>query len=167
MIRSVQFLSLSLAMLCFAMLLPPSAACGQEQGRYIKLIGVDAENINLEVDGKKLSIPVPDGYEVMRESDNPGMYAKYFGIAEKYDDLSLYAFIHTQDKLARGKDPAMDKCKTAFFNIDRDYKNRRFTEQEFKNETAKIKENNTNVRKNVNKKSKTKGSAGIFSPLYF
>ena len=140
MIRSAQILCLSLTMLCFAMLLPPSAVCAQEQGRYIKLIGVDDKQITLDVDGKKLNIPLPEGYEVASRDLYAKLYESLERKAKNVNDILLCVLINSYDDKIRQQDPTFNLYRYCLFSIDNDYSQHRFGKGTFKYEIQNLKE---------------------------
>ena len=127
---------LSLLALCFVGLCTFPARA-QEEGRSVKLVGVDEEHINLEVDGRRVRIPLPDGYVVFTEEDYPEMYRFLYKFEEEELMIPLCGLVN-----AEALDKEIDRLdiKTAYFMIDRDYAEHRFNEESFHNEIQHLKE---------------------------
>ena len=127
-------------MLCFAMLLPLSAACAGEQGRYIKLIGVDDKQITLDVDGKKSNIPLPEGYEVASRDLYANLYESLERKAGKTDDMLLCVLVNSEDNTIRERNPEYKGYRYCFFRIEKVYIQHRFIDWPFKYEIQNLKE---------------------------
>ena len=63
------------------------AWCEDTVERSIKVLGVDAENLHLEVDGRTLDIPFPDGYEPMSPEKYLDLYEYLFENSEESDNV--------------------------------------------------------------------------------
>lgn len=134
-----------------------TAWCADSQDRYIKLVNVDAENINLEVDGRRVNIPVPEGYEVMPEKEYLETYTWLFNRAEEEGSLPLCILINSEDNEKKKRVPDFKEYRIAFFQIDSSYLHHRFSPQAFSEEIANIKSINDEAQKFTNIERKKRG----------
>ena len=148
-------LSLFLSMLCLLAFAASPAWSDENKERYIKVLGVDSENLHLEVDGRKLDIPLPDGYEPMPQEKYSKRYLQFIKEAKDAEKLPLCALVNMhEDQNNNDEHPAV---KTAFFEIEHDYIGHRFLKGEFAREISNIKSINIETEKWANGQLKSMG----------
>ena len=143
MIRLAHCFFLSLLTLCFVVFgtYPASA---QEENRYIKMIGVDDEYINLDVDGKEVRIPLPGGYVVADKQLYSKLYERLIdkSIIDKdnnVEDILLCILIHSDDDKYKKRNISFKGYRYCYFKVDYDYKKYRITQEIFINEIENLK----------------------------
>ena len=127
------------AALCVALLAPAQLGwCAEAKERYIKKLGVSEGYINLEVDGEKVRIPLPEGYEEFSKEDYPDKYEFFYGPKWSSMNLTLCGLVSTEDNIAR-KNDYLSPARFAFIEIPNEYIPHRLSEYEFKNEMSYLK----------------------------
>ena len=153
MIRTLRLLCTIFFVVVIALASVSLALCADETGRYIKFVEAKDGQIVLEVDGKKLRFPMPDGYRVMKEEDDPEGFANFYKRADRAKDLPLCLVVPIKNKM----DAADLLKRRGAIEISRDNVPHRFSENEFINGTKNIKKFYSDLLSGVNEERKKRG----------
>ena len=120
MTRLAHCFRLSLLALCFVVFgtYPASA---QEENRSIKLLDVDDEYINLDVDGRRVRIPLPDGYVVADKQLYSNLYKNIKNKTDTVDDILLCVLVQIDENLNKQENRDYKSRYYAYFRIDNEY----------------------------------------------
>jgi len=141
------------AALCVALLVPAQFGwCAEAKERYIKKLGVSDGYINLEVDGEKIGIPLPEGYEIYRKEDYPENYENNYGPTRSKLAIQLAGLVNSQDHAIRQKNSGhlLTPVRFAFIDIEKVYALHRLSLSEFRTEIGHLK-NNSRILAEKNK----------------
>ena len=138
MTRLARCFCLSLLALCFVSLwtLPVRA---QEENRSIKMIGVDDQYINLEVDGKDVHVQLPDRYVVADEYLYRNLYHSIKNKINEIEDILLCVLVNFDDDAYKKVDPSFKGYRYSYFKIDYDYKKYIINKNSFEKEIENLK----------------------------
>ena len=132
----VRSLSLFLSMLCLLTFTVSPAWCDENKERYIKVLGVDSENLHLEVDGRNMDIPLPDGYEPALQVNYPELFDNFFKRSRRDGSIPLCILIESEEKKAEEHD---HPNRIVLLEIYRRYIPLRFTNETFFQEFSYLK----------------------------
>ena len=163
-LRCLSFCLLLLSLLGFTAI---PAWCGESTERYIKVLGVDAENLHLEVDGRNMDIPLPDGYEPMPPDEYPNTYGHFIAETQKSESIPLCALVYSVDDERSKRDPSFQVNRIAFFEVYHDNISKRFTRDDFKQEIKNIKIINTDTIRWVNEQLQYRGRNGFMGKYIY
>jgi len=131
------------AALCVVLLVPAQHGwCAEAKERYIKKLGVSDGYINLKVDGEKVRIPLPEGYEEFSKEDYPEIYNYYYGPVWSNLAVQLGGFINSIDN--KRKSDIHIRPRVFFIDIERVYFSHRLSASAFKNEMNHLKQYESN-----------------------
>ena len=99
--------------------------------RSIKHLKTDPSGVYLEVDGKEVHIPLPEGYEILKEEEYPRHYSAAHTISIREHTLMLGALIHSDDLKSNTANINMNEERIATIFIDNRFIDRRFSINEF------------------------------------
>jgi len=150
---SISMLSVCAA-LCVALLVPAQMGWSAEaKERYIKKLGVSDGYINLEVDGKKMRIPLPVGYEEFSKKDYPDKYEFFYGPKWSSMNLTLCGLVNIDDHTIK-KIEISTPSRFVFLEIANEYIPHRFLLDNFRDEKGYIKTNREKINEEVKKRTK-------------
>jgi len=131
-------------LLCFGLLsltlfTAVPAWCDEKAERYIKVLGLDADSLHLEVDGRKLDIPLPDGYEPMSPEKYPDLYEYLFETSEESENIPLCFLVNSEENATIQDGELVNKI--ILIEILYDFIPKRVSEKTFEEEVNTIKSN--------------------------
>ena len=150
MLRSLQILCLSLTALCLAAVLPLSASRAEAKDRDIKVTGVDDKYLNLEVDGKKVNIPLPEGYEVAEREPYDKLYKRLERGAAEVNKILLCVLVNSGANIIKRNNSSYLGYKYCLFTIENRYKKMIVSGDVFQREIKRLKEFSLTMAKDGN-----------------
>jgi len=112
-----------------------------EQTRHIELLNVADGYVNLDVDGKTLRIPLPEGYRVYTREEYPESYNFFYGYERREISLPLCGLINIDDHERWIKSSHSTQSRTAYLEIERVFIPHRFSLSRFHTEMQTEKDN--------------------------
>jgi len=108
-------------------------------GSSIKHLRNDPTGVYLEIDGKEVCIPLPEGYEILKEEDYPWHYARVNSPYVLESSLPLCGLINSDDAKLKDTNISLYGERIALIAITNPFINRRFSLQEFAQKKDELK----------------------------
>ena len=115
--------------------------------RSITHLKSDATGVYLEVDGKELHFPLPEGYKILKEEEYPKQHTVASHMSARKNALQFCAFINSDDVQNKiGGKNTVDEARIAILSIDNHFLLRRFSPYDFEQEKVSTKKSYTEDR---------------------
>ncbi|MDL2210389.1 hypothetical protein LJC26_06255 [Desulfovibrio sp. OttesenSCG-928-O18] len=136
--RSLSRFFILLSVICMTALCVSPSLASEAKDRYIKVVGVEGKVLTLDVDGRPVRIPLPEGYEVMREEEYPEAYRHAVAREKKIDSILLSLLVDAKEAQKKRSDTT-NTHKVITLRISNIHIDERYNLNTYQNEKDEIK----------------------------
>ncbi|MDL2210410.1 hypothetical protein LJC26_06365 [Desulfovibrio sp. OttesenSCG-928-O18] len=165
--RSLSRFFMLLSVICVTALCVSPLHAAEAKDRYIKVVSVEGKVLTLNVDGRPVRIPLPEGYEVMREEEFAETYRRIVDREKRLENILLCILVDSNEAKARRSGTYSNKYKSITLSIVNIYVDERYSHIEFEKEKLEIKNMKNDAINWANSELKKMGRSPFTMKIFF